>query len=357
MTMHTDTTSPLQIQSRQPQALTHDDIRRLPVPERKLWIERIRVQYPQWDDIVKEIECCHQLQPSAAEPPGFLLVGQTHAGKSTLLRWYASRFPPVREGAGKRQPVVMVNIPTTGSISDLATVILDALEDPRADRGTTGNKTLRVRRYFKDVGVSLVIFDELQHFVDRDSARVLLNASNWLKDVIKQTRVACVLAGLEGDTEEVVRTNDQLAGMFPDPTHLEPFPCDELRQMPGDAFCTFLQQLESMLPLQKASHLSDEERAWRCYVASGGVIGYVMLLIRTAARLALDARKEYIDERFLAEAFAKRLGGKRRGIPNPFVGERPNLPPKKGASPPHTGNLNRRSRARGGSTDRMKQYF
>ena len=102
-------------------------------PERKVWIERIRVRYPQWDAITQEIACCHQLQPSAAEPPGCVLVGQTHAGKSTLLHGYANQFPPVCDSTGTRQPVVLVNIPTTGSISDLATEILDELGDPRAD--------------------------------------------------------------------------------------------------------------------------------------------------------------------------------------------------------------------------------
>lgn len=178
-----------------------------------------------------------------------------------------------------------------------------------------------------------------------------------MKDLIKQTRVACVLAGLEGYAEEIVNTTEQLASMFPDPTRLEPFPCDEIRQTPGDAFRTFLQQLESMLPLQEASHLSDEERAWRCYVASGGVIGYVMLLIRTAAHVALDAGQEHIDDRFLEEASKKRLGGQRRGIPNPFVGDRPDLPKKAPTPPPHVGNINRRSRARSAPTDRMKHYF
>jgi len=42
----------------------------------------------------------------------------------------------------------------------------------------------------------LLILDEVQHFRDRDSRRVLENARNWLKTLIKETGVACVLVGL-----------------------------------------------------------------------------------------------------------------------------------------------------------------
>jgi len=61
-----------------------------------------------------------------------------------------------------------------------------------------------------DCQVELLILDEVQHFRDRDSRRVLENASNWLKTLIKETGVACVLVGLQGEAEEVVRLNPQL---------------------------------------------------------------------------------------------------------------------------------------------------
>ena len=277
---------------------------------------------------------------------------------TTILRYYANQFPLVHNETGNIQPVLYVSIPTDGSISDLTTLILDALGDPRADRGTTGNKTLRARRYIKDLQVSLVIFDELQHFVDRDSLRVLLNASNWLKDFIKQTRIACVLAGLEGYSELVINTNEQLGSMFPDPICLAPFACDEATKTAGAEFCEFLAKVESLLPLAEPSHLADEDCAWRCSVASGGVIGYVMMLVRPAARRALEQKREHIDDVLLAEAYNKRLGGKRRGIPNPFVGkERPELLKKAGAPTLRIGNVNRWSRTRIERDDQMKDFF
>src|SRR5262249_49167980 len=155
-------------------------------------------------------ERCHQLQSYAAEPPCLLIAGRSRAGKTTLSKKYADRYPAMLTETGKKVRVVYVSNPATGSITDLATAILMALGDPRADRGTLGNKTYRIEQLFAEFWVELLMLDELQHFWDRDSDRVPLNASNWLKALIKSTNVVAVLVGLEGDAEEVVNTNEQL---------------------------------------------------------------------------------------------------------------------------------------------------
>lgn len=314
--------------------------------------------YPLWKKILKDIERCHRLQRIAAEPPCLFLIGRSRAGKSTLLEAYAALFPPILTETGRRQQsVVLVSNPSTGSINDLARDILEALGDPRADRGTVGNKRYRIKKFFRDCQVELLIVDELQHFVDRESLQVLLNASNWLKDLIKLTKVACVLVGLDDDAETVVNTNEQLASMFPDPIRLAPFGWDETKPDGGDEFRKFLMLLERELPLKEPSHLADEERAWRCFVASGGVIGYVMMLIRLAAQLALEAGLEHIDDTLLAQAFTQRLGGERRGIPNPFIGGRPERPTEPAKSKKRAGNVNRRSRPRKQHKEQMKHVF
>ncbi len=103
--------------------LTNEEICQLSLEERSALIEQIRVKYPRWSKILEEIERCHRLQRYAAEPPGSFLVGRTGAGKSTLLESYAKRYPPIVDEMGRRQLVVLVSNPSTGSIKDLATAI------------------------------------------------------------------------------------------------------------------------------------------------------------------------------------------------------------------------------------------
>lgn len=328
-----------------PTPRSHAEVCALPGPERLPYIEQVRVVYPRWQEIAAEIQRCHAMNTTAAEPQCLLLVGPTGAGKTTLTDSYARQFAPTVTETGLIMPVLKATIPSPATVKNLVIALLAALGDPRASSGTIGGMTERLKKFIGECGVELLILDELQHFVDQESQKVLLTVSNWLKTLIKETKVACVLVGLEGEAEQVVDANPQLARLFGDPRSLAPFRWDETLPATTTEFRTFLMQLERLLPLREPSHLSDSQRAWRCFVASQGVVSYVMALVRRAAYLALTREREHIDDALLAEAFAQRLAGTRRGIPNPFLGE---PPPSATPKPPvpAKGQGGRRSTAR-----------
>src|SRR5262249_4317362 len=126
--------------------LTHEQRCQLPPEQRSDLMEQSRIFYPRWRMIYSRIQRCHRKHGHKAEPPCLLISGPTGAGKSTLLEWYAREYPPILEDEVIRRPVLLVSTPDTGSISDLASNILEALGDPRPQRGTVGNKTFRVRK-------------------------------------------------------------------------------------------------------------------------------------------------------------------------------------------------------------------
>ncbi len=270
---------------------------------------------------------CHQLYQVAAEPECLLLVGPPGAGKTTLLASYAIQFPAVFTDTATLRPVVMATTPSRANVNNLETALLSALGDPAADKGSIGSRELRLIRFFKEIClVELLILDDLQHFWDRRSKTILLDASNWLKTFIKETRVSCVLVGLPGEAEAIVNTNSQLASLFGDPYKLSPFEWDETEpKSTREVFCTFLAELEERLPLKKPSHLASYETALRCFAASDGILRYLMALVRRATYLALEREQEYLDHDLLFQAFKDRLAGARRGIPNPFTDKLPDL--------------------------------
>jgi hypothetical protein len=237
--------------------------------------------------------------------------------------------------------------------------ILDALGDPRYDKGTIGNMQIRVVNYLRECRVRLAIFDELQHFHDRNSPKGLQDVSNWFKTVIKDKdlQMACVLVGLEKDAEEVVSANPQLARLFGDPFRLKPFSWSENSPDTIQEFRTFLSELEKRLPLAESSNLNNKERAWRCFVACGGFTSYLMRLIRKATHNALTQGKEHLDDELLAKAFAQELAGERRNIANPFIGEAPSQRPEpyqpKGGTPA----TNRRSQSRKEKKETMRDVL
>lgn len=305
---------------------TTDDVRALTVPQRLRRIDQARVFYPRWHTVHAEIAQVHdwrRLVGIPAEPCCLLLVGPTGVGKSKLVESYAQAYPPhvTADTHGERtlHPVMRATIPTPATVKSLAVTLLVALGDPRPTTGTVVTMTERLVRYITDCQVELLILDELQHFVDRNSHRVLEDASNWLKLLLKTTGVSCVLVGLQYEAEVLLRANPQLGRLFGDPYVLDPFTWDEERPETIAEFRQVLAAIERLMPLAEPSHLAAPVLARRLFVASGGTMGLLMALIRRATQLAIDQGCEHLDADLLGTAFAYRLAGVRRGIANPFL--------------------------------------
>jgi len=130
--------------------------------------------------------------------------------------------------------------------------------------------------------------------------------------------VACVLVGLQGEAEEVVGLNPQLARLFGAPRVLLPFVWDERRPETVQEFVAFLALVERALPLAERPELVEGGMARRLHAASGGVMAYLMELLRGATYLALAEGRPTLDREVLGRAFAQRLVSVRRGTANPF---------------------------------------
>ncbi|MBZ0283499.1 MAG: TniB family NTP-binding protein [Anaerolineae bacterium] len=304
--------------------ISRDELCQLPSRERLEYVERIMICYPRWNAIVERIKECHSLNTLASEPECMVLVGPTGAGKSTLVGSYIAEFPREITETGVYQPVVRTVVHPKATIANVQTDMLRALHDPLAGSGTIGKRDIRIYKYFMDCKVELLVIDELQHFVDRESEKVLIEVSNWLKTLIKETGVACLLIGLEREAELLLDSNPQLSRLFGDPLVLSPFVWDESNpKSTVEEFRKLLAEIDYLLPLKKLSNLSDREMAWRIYVATNGVINNVMKLLRKGTRLAIELGVDWLDYDILSQTFIRHLAGKRRGISNPFVGDSP----------------------------------
>lgn len=294
----------------------------LSASERIALIYRIRVWYPRMKAIYDEIVRAYDMNPLTPDPECVAVFGRFRTGKTTLVDSFCNQHPRVVGEETTHVPVLKVVVPAKASMGTMLTSLLVALGDPLAEKGNLGVKYHRLERLLVDCGVRMLVVDEANHFVDRDSQRVLHDVSNTLKNLVKTHNLACALVGLPY-TEEVLRVNEQLGSLFGDAHLLEPFRWDEAQPETVAEFRTFLQLVEQQLPLELHSGLASKEMAWRCFVATQGKVGYLMRLLRRAAEEAVRRELPELTQELLREAFTATLAGKRRNIANPFTASLP----------------------------------
>lgn len=315
--------------------------------ERLVMIEKVFIRYPRLKDLYAKIDFCRDFSKISAEPECMLISGTKGAGKTTLIEWYASNFPAREMPEKQIVPVLVVTVPSPATVKGLGSAMLEALGDPAADKGTVSSITLRLRKYIRDCQVEVIILDEFQHFDDRQSKSVLKTISDWLKNLINETRRPIVLVGMPG-CESVLenRGNEQLKRRFSSREEIAPFALDAEAQ--NLEFRQLLKEIDDALPLLENSHLADEKTALLIYSATDGVINYVMKLLRWAAKLSIETGTEQIDYSILAQAYERRLAQDFPKRPNPFnpqAGAHQRRPPAKRAT--HvTGATNKRVKSR-----------
>ncbi len=288
------------------------------VDERLLRAEQIYVSYPRLEELRGKITRCHQLSQYAAEPECLFIKGPTGTGKTTLYRRYEQQHPRRETDDGTIVPVLSATIPVPATVKSLVTKLLVNLGDPAAERGTTDSRTLRLSTLLKNCRVELIILDEFQHFIDRDSQRVLQNVSDWLKNLLNETSIPIVLVGMP-NSDLVLEANPQLRRRFSARESLEPFGWEPVARR--DDFRRFLKVLDSKLPFARSSHLADHAMALRFYYATDGVVANVMKLARRAAGLAVEGALDELTLPVLAQAYEECLASNNRGKSNPFAAE------------------------------------
>lgn len=259
--------------------LKSDQVQPLPAAVANFTLRKDVFEHPKFTACVREIARIHERGRSAGVSEGMLLVAQTGTGKSTLLEYYAERFPRTIVHGVVRIRVLLVETPEFPSVKDLAEAVLGALGDPAASKGTTAAKTKRIIHFFRECGVELLLLDEFQHFFDGSRVAESLRVSNWLKSLINKAGIPVVLAGLPRAIQ-VVNINPQLRRRFAAPHYMEPFNFDTKEEQ--EEFRGVLSGIQQSLPMGSVD-ISEANMARRFYFASHGLFDYVVKIIDDAA--------------------------------------------------------------------------
>jgi energy-coupling factor transporter ATP-binding protein EcfA2 len=283
------------------------------------------IRYPRFRELHDDVVRCQNLSKLSGEPQCMSLEGPTGAGKTTLMRVYASMFRPIDGDAGARIPVLYMETPSPISTKGMAAAMLEALGDPAAHKGTQWSLNSRLITLLRACQVELVILDDFQHLIDSDTDRVLQTVSEWLKVTIKNSGIPFVVVGITGRVERVLQENSQLSRLFASREELSPLYWHREDDIRSRDFREFVEDGERAIGLPLAVPFDRTELLDRIYWATGGIVANIMNLLLHAQDKALGRVNRtgaggtpQVELADLSWAYAKRMAKHMRRF-NPFA--------------------------------------
>jgi hypothetical protein len=262
-------------------------------------VDSTLVPHTAFDRACSRLEQCFNHADGAVEPICIALMGEARTGKSRALEECFTNHAQERTRDGLNVPILRVKAPSKPTVKGLVELMLQAIGDPTFSVGTENTKTIRLRTLMKNAGTRMVMIDEFQHFQDKGSRRIMHHVADWLKILVDDSKVALVVAGLPS-CGAVVSQNEQLAGRFLSPILMPRFDwkIDSHREEFVGILGAFQESMCQFFDLR----LDSAEMVFRCYCATGGLMGYVTKVLRQAVWDAIDADRKQITLEHLAVA-------------------------------------------------------
>lgn len=255
--------------------------------------ESVLVPHSKFQEAVRRMDQNFTYAQQASEPVCMALIGESRTGKSRALDTFVLKHPKQRLDDGMNVPVVLVTAPSRPTVKGLAELMLEELGAPDPGRGTENERTRRLKVLMKGAQTRMLMIDEFQHFYDKGTKAIIHHVTDWLKILVDDLRCALVVAGLPS-SKAVIDQNEQLAGRFQAPVHLSRFQWNTLDERQD--FIGILREFDVELRERfQIPEFHHEGMAYRFWLATGGLIGYLTKLLRKAVCNAVDRETDEIN--------------------------------------------------------------
>lgn len=185
-------------------------------------LSRDYIEHTGFTTALEAIAEAHASYGSGDRPLNLRIVGVSGVGKSSAFKVYAARHPRRKDSTGTVVPVLLLSIPAQPTAKVLYTDILRALGANDPGCGTADHQRARLLMLCKACRVELILIDELQHFIDRGTARSHAAVADALKSLLDELDIPCVLGGAPRG-RKLFELNNQLRNRFTRVVTLRPF--------------------------------------------------------------------------------------------------------------------------------------
>ncbi len=285
--------------------------------ERCRWMDDLVIVHPKFkkgiDTLSEKIESAQKTGRGA----GVFLMGAAGSGKSTFIKYLENLHGELPDPLPLDKtlcPVVKFKIPKVCNQKQLMVEILRAMQDLIPDKGNYTELKIRVVKLFSECKVRLVLVDDLQDVPALRKNKGIQEIASCFRDLIDQTSAVFLMCGTEA-AQVVIDGEVQLRRRVPCRLFLRYFDIKEDAQKPD--FVRLMHELEKRIPLAEKSCITDPAVMERMFLATNGMLQYLIELIDLSWPIAKKADREHIVAEDLALAFGK-LWGDVSYTSNPF---------------------------------------
>jgi hypothetical protein len=263
------------------------------------------IGYPRAKEILAGMEDLLS-HPRITRMPNMLLVAPSFNGKTSILKRFLDRHPPIVNPIAEATecPVIMIESPNKPDVGDFYSRILQKLMAPYKPTASVAEKAHQVRQLFETLKVRVLIIDEIHHLIAGGSNKQR-EFRNALKSLGNETQISIIAAGIE-DAFNAFNTDPQMSSRF------TPEALPKWKQT--NSYAEILVTLENRTPLRKASNLSEGALAYAILKRSEGTLGDICDLVKAAAIDAIRKGTEQITIPQLEKLAWTAPSGRRQAI-------------------------------------------
>ncbi|WP_347909874.1 TniB family NTP-binding protein [Pseudomonas grandcourensis] len=248
----------------------------------------------------------HQVVARGLEGENLILMmlAPTRTGKSELIRLLQADHPSFTSEGRRSIPVLRVATPVNPTRKSLPEAMLASLDPRKYGRGSAEQLTQRACGLIELAGTRVVIFDEIQHFIERPSRALAREVADWLKLLSEEMGLTILMLGLPS-ARAIFAGNEQLRDRAEAVHYLYPYRWNDpqeraLFQNCVLTLCGALTQAGWHVPDVKSLDFIR-----RLYASTQGRIG---MLIKLFCAAEANAKALRLDLSTFSGAYAKSIG-------------------------------------------------
>lgn len=250
--------------------------------KRQELVLNLLVRYPRFETGYRHVSATHRPVKGGAPRKGGVacLLGDTRAGKTSIVKAYMAEHPPYVGELGEVFP--MAYVATTASAS--TSTITDSFYQATGARAMAPSlnvttRTMNVISRLAILGTELVVLDDVQYMVAGRRSDEVNRFSSFVRSLIDAKMFAIQLIGEEKPVLNWMRSRPEISGRGFRHEVIRPFDRTADGQIDHQIL---MSEIDDRLPFRQPSELGNAAVAAELYDYSDGYLGRTVEMLREA---------------------------------------------------------------------------